>query len=87
MLTAEGTLLGRWTRAHPSGGFDLLGTDDPEKLTALAYRWGQPHGFECVPCSRRSRAVRSAAKRARLAPGMGAEMLRGRFAFEGISKR
>ena len=63
MLTAEGTLLGRWTRAHPSGGFDLLGTDDPEKLTALAYRWGDLMDLECVPCSRRSRAVRSAAKR------------------------
>jgi len=49
MLTAEGTLLGRWTRAHPSGGFDLLGTDDPEKLTALAYRWGNLMDLSVFP--------------------------------------
>src|SRR5438128_7071593 len=32
-------LLGRWTRADLSGGFDLLETDDPKKLVEFAYMW------------------------------------------------
>lgn len=32
-------LLGRWTRADLSGGFDLLETDDPKKLAAFSHMW------------------------------------------------
>jgi Protein of unknown function (DUF3303) len=32
--------LGRWTRADFSGGFDLLETDDAQKLFEFAYMWG-----------------------------------------------
>ena len=40
-LPPEGVkLLGRWTRADFSGGFDLLETDDAKKLFEFAYKWG-----------------------------------------------
>ena len=32
-------LLGRWTRADFSGGFDLLETDDPKALAEFAFQW------------------------------------------------
>ena len=49
-LPPEGvTLLGRWTRADLSGGFDLLETDDPKKLTAFAYQWGDLMDLRVFP--------------------------------------
>ena len=33
-------LLGRWTKADFSGGFDLLETEDARKLFEFAYMWG-----------------------------------------------
>jgi hypothetical protein len=33
------TLLGRWTRADFSGGFDLLQSDDPQALAEFALMW------------------------------------------------
>ncbi len=32
-------LVGRWTCADLSAGFDLLETDDMKKLTEFAYQW------------------------------------------------
>lgn len=32
-------LLGRWTRADFSGGFDLLESDDPKTLAEFALMW------------------------------------------------
>ena len=32
-------LLGRWTRADFSGGFDLLETDDPQTLAEFSLAW------------------------------------------------
>jgi uncharacterized protein DUF3303 len=32
-------LLGRWTRADFSGGFDLLESDDPQALAEFALMW------------------------------------------------
>lgn len=32
-------LLGRWTRTGLSGGYGLLETDDPQKLTEFAHAW------------------------------------------------
>ena len=42
-------LLGRWTRADFSGGFDLLETDDAQKLFEFAYMWGTLKEFEITP--------------------------------------
>jgi Protein of unknown function (DUF3303) len=40
-LPPEGVrLLGRWTKADLSGGFDLLETEDSKKLIEFAYMWG-----------------------------------------------
>lgn len=33
------TLLGRWTRADISGGYDLLDSDDPQVLAEFALMW------------------------------------------------
>jgi len=33
------TLLGRWTRADISGGYDLLESDDPQALAEFALMW------------------------------------------------
>ncbi len=33
------TLLGRWTRADFSGGFDLLESEDPQALAEFALMW------------------------------------------------
>lgn len=39
-LPPEGVkLLGRWTQADLSGGFDLIETDDPGKLAEFSYQW------------------------------------------------
>ena len=39
-LPPEGVrLLGRWTKADLSGGFDLLETEDSKKLIEFAYMW------------------------------------------------
>ncbi|CAN0624626.1 DUF3303 domain-containing protein [Burkholderia multivorans] len=43
------TLLGRWTRADLRGGFDLLETDDAEKLTEFAYVWSDLMRLEITP--------------------------------------
>ena len=42
-------LLGRWTRADLSGGFDLLETDDAKKLFEFAYMWGTLMELEITP--------------------------------------
>jgi hypothetical protein len=42
-------LLGRWTRADFSGGFDLLETDDAKKLFEFAYIWGTLMKLEITP--------------------------------------
>ncbi|MGU7773543.1 DUF3303 domain-containing protein [Burkholderia sp. MR1-5-21] len=43
------TLLGRWTRADLSGGFDLLETDDAKKLTEFAYMWSDLMSLDIAP--------------------------------------
>lgn len=49
-LPPEGiTLLGRWTRADLSGGFDLLETDDPKRLAEFAYRWSDLMDLRITP--------------------------------------
>ena len=49
-LPPEGVkLLGRWTRADFSGGFDLLETDDAKKLFEFAYMWGTLMELEITP--------------------------------------
>jgi len=49
-LPPEGVkLLGRWTRADLSGGFDLLETDDAKKLFEFAYMWGTLMELEITP--------------------------------------
>jgi hypothetical protein len=42
-------LLGRWTRADLSGGFDILETDDAQKLFEFAYMWGTLMELEIIP--------------------------------------
>jgi hypothetical protein len=42
-------LIGRWTRADFSGGFDLLETDDAKKLFEFAYMWGDLMELEIIP--------------------------------------
>jgi hypothetical protein len=49
LATAGMKLLGRWTRADLSGGFDLLETDDPRKLTEFAYAWSDLMDLEITP--------------------------------------
>ena len=49
-LPPEGVkLLGGWTRADFSGGFDLLETDDAKKLFEFAYKWGTLMELEITP--------------------------------------
>jgi hypothetical protein len=43
------TLLGRWTKADLSGGFDLLETEDPKKLAEFAYVWSDLMDLEISP--------------------------------------
>ena len=42
-------LLGRWTRADFSGGFDLLETDDSKALMEFALMWSDVMELEIVP--------------------------------------
>ena len=42
-------LLGRWTRADLSGGFDLIETDDPQALASFAYMWNDLMHLTIVP--------------------------------------
>jgi hypothetical protein len=42
-------LLGRWTRADFSQGYDLLETDDPAALTEMALQWSDLMTLEIVP--------------------------------------
>lgn len=42
-------LLGRWTRADFSGGFDLLETDDPQALAQFALSWSDLMHLTIVP--------------------------------------
>lgn len=43
------TLLGRWTRADLSGGFDLLEADDLRKVTEFAYMWSDLMKMDITP--------------------------------------
>jgi hypothetical protein len=47
--SAGAKLLGRWTRADFSGGFDLVETDDPKALTAFALGWSDLMDLAVVP--------------------------------------
>jgi hypothetical protein len=42
-------LLGRWTSADFSGGFDLLESDDPKALTQFALMWSDLMALRIVP--------------------------------------
>ncbi len=42
-------LLGRWTRADLSGGFDLLESDDPQALAEFALSWSDLMALTIVP--------------------------------------
>jgi Protein of unknown function (DUF3303) len=42
-------LLGRWTRADLSGGFDLLETDDPKKLAEFSFMWSDLMDLKITP--------------------------------------
>src|SRR5262245_30245001 len=42
-------LLGRWTAADFSGGFDLLESDDPKALTEFALMWSDLIELKIVP--------------------------------------
>lgn len=46
---AGAKLLGRWTRADFSGGFDLLESDDPLALTEFALMWSDLMKVEIFP--------------------------------------
>jgi hypothetical protein len=43
------TLLGRWTAADFSGGFDLLESDDAQALTEFALQWSDLMELHLVP--------------------------------------
>ena len=42
-------LLGRWTRADMSGGFDLLETEDPQSLAEFALMWSDLMHLTILP--------------------------------------
>jgi len=42
-------LLGRWTRADFSGGFDLIESEDPKALTEFALMWSDLMELTIVP--------------------------------------
>jgi hypothetical protein len=46
---AGAKLLGRWTRADFSGGFDLLESDDPRALAEFALMWSDLMELTIVP--------------------------------------
>lgn len=43
------TLLGRWTRADFSGGFDLLESEDIQALTEFALMWSDVMELTIIP--------------------------------------
>lgn len=43
------TLLGRWTRADFSGGFDLIETEDPRALAEFSLMWSDLMQLEIRP--------------------------------------
>lgn len=43
------SLLGRWTRADLSGGFDLLESDDPAAVAEFALGWSDLMELSVVP--------------------------------------
>src|SRR5881394_363685 len=43
------TLLGRWTRADFSGGYDLLESDDAQALMEFAMQWSDLMYLEILP--------------------------------------
>ena len=42
-------LLGRWTRADFSGGYDLIETDDPKALVEFSLMWSHLMTLNIVP--------------------------------------
>jgi len=42
-------LVGRWTSADTSEGFDLVETDDPKALTEFALQWSDLLSLNVVP--------------------------------------
>ena len=42
-------LLGRWTRADFSGGYDLIDTEDPQALAEFALQWSDLMQLTIVP--------------------------------------
>ncbi len=42
-------LLGRWTRADFSGGYDLVESDDPKALAEFALMWSDIMDLGCFP--------------------------------------
>jgi Protein of unknown function (DUF3303) len=70
-LPPEGVkLLGRWTEADFSGGFDLLETEDPKKLIEFAYMWGDLMELSVFPVledQELSEALQNAMKKTRSA--------------------
>ena len=42
-------LLGRWTRADLSGGYDLIESDDPQAIAEFAYMWNDLMRLSVVP--------------------------------------
>ncbi len=46
---AGAKLLGRWTAADFSGGFDLLESDDPKALTEFSLMWSDVMELRIVP--------------------------------------
>lgn len=46
---AGAKLLGRWTRADFSGGFDLLESNDPQALAEFALMWSDLMELTIVP--------------------------------------
>ena len=42
-------LIGRWTRADFSGGYDLLESDDPQALAGFALMWSDLMQLTIVP--------------------------------------
>ena len=49
-LPPEGAkLLGRWTRADFSGGYDLIDTEDPQALAEFAMQWSDLMRLTIVP--------------------------------------
>ena len=42
-------LLGRWTRADLSGGYDLIETDDPKTIAEFSLLWNDLMRLQVVP--------------------------------------